>query len=393
MSPPSAAAKPAHVVIIGGGPAGLTAAAQLRRSGISRVTVLDREQHMGGIPRHTDHVGFGMRDLHRLMTGPAYARRLASRAQHHGVELRSATTAIGIDGTTVILATGDRLEADAVVLATGVRERPRAARLVPGDRPSGVFTTGSIQQLTAIHRRTIGHRGVIVGAEHVSFSAIWTLRHGGCQPVAMVTELARHQTLTPLRLVTATRHRVPIITGAWVAEIIGRGRVEAVVLSSGRRIDCDTVVFTGDWIPDHEIVRRAGLSMTPRAASPAVTQSYQTSSRGVFAIGNLVHPAETADICALDGLLAAAAVVRWLTNGQWPSRLDPIDVTAPVLWASHSSHGVTARVGEVVHGRLQLLADEQVVATTRRRQLVPHRAILLRANVSPTARLMVRLAE
>lgn len=387
------ATTPAHVVIIGGGPAGLTAATRLRALGVGRVTVLDREQQMGGIPRHTDHLGFGVRDLHRLMTGPNYARRLVTRAEECGVELRSSTTAAAIDGTAVTLTNGERMQADAVVLATGVRERPRAARLVPGDRPAGVFTTGTIQQLTALHHRSIGRRGVIVGAEHVSFSAIWTLRHGGCTPIAMVTELPRHQTLAPLRLATATRYRVPIITGASVSQIIGHTRVEAVLLSNGRRLDCDTVVFTGDWIPDHEIVRRAGLAMTPHAGSPTVTQTFQTSSPGVFAVGNLVHPAETADVCALDGRSVAAAVVRWLADREWPSNVDAIAVEAPVLWAAHSSHGVTARVAEVIHGRLQLLADGHVVATTRRRQLVPHRAILLRAAVSPVARLMVRLAE
>ena len=387
------ATTPAHVVIIGGGPAGLTAATRLRALGVGRVTVLDREQQMGGIPRHTDHLGFGVRDLHRLMTGPNYARRLVTRAEECGVELRLSTTAADIDGTAVTLTNGERMQADAVVLATGVRERPRAARLVPGDRPAGVFTTGTIQQLTAPHHRSIGRRGVIVGAEHVSFSAIWTLRHGGCTPIAMVTELPRHQTLAPLRLATASRHRVPIITGASVSQIIGHTRVEAVLLSNGRRLDCDTVVFTGDWIPDHEIVRRAGLAMTPHAGSPTVTQTFQTSSPGVFAVGNLVHPAETADVCALDGRSVAAAVVRWLADREWPSNVDAIAVEAPVLWAAHSSHGVTARVAEVIHGRLQLLADGHVVATTRRRQLVPHRAILLRAAVSPVARLMVRLAE
>lgn len=382
----------AHVVVIGGGPAGLTAAVHLRRSGVSRVTVLDREQQMGGIPRHTDHLGFGLRDLHRLMSGPNYARRLVALADQHGVELRGATTAIDLDGTAVTLSNGHRLEADAVMLATGVRERPRAARLVPGDRPSGVFTTGSVQQLTSLHHRSVGTRGVIVGAEHVSFSAIWTLRHGGCKTIAMVTSLPRHQTLLPLRLASATRHRVPLITDASVIEIVGHDRVEAVLLSNGRRLDCDTVVFTGDWIPDHEIARRAGLVMTPRAGSPAVTEAYQTSSPGVFAIGNVVHPAETADICALDGRLAASAVVRWLTERQWPSSVHPIEIEAPVLWAAHSSHGVTVRIGEMIHGRVQLLADGNVVASTRHRRLVPHRAILLRAEVSPSAHLMVHLA-
>jgi thioredoxin reductase len=382
----------AEVVVVGGGPSGLSAAIELRQTGVNDVIVLDREQQLGGIPRHTDHLGFGLRDMHRVLSGPAYARRLVHRAERVGVDMRAGATVVGLDGTSVLLADGSRLSANAVMLATGVRERPRAARLVPGDRPAGIFTTGSIQQLTALHHRAIGHRGVIVGAEHVSFSAIWTMRHGGCTPIAMVTALPRHQTMTPLRLATATRHRVPIITDVTVAEIIGRHRVEAVVLSNGRRLACDTVVFTGDWIPDHEIARRAGLSMTPRALSPAISVEYQSSTPGVFAIGNLVHPAETADICALDGRRAASSVVDWLDKGSWAD-VDPIDVEAPIAWAAHSSHGLTFRVDSPVRARIQLRSDRGIVATTRRRRLMPNRAITITAPITAGTALKVRLVE
>ena len=69
-----------HVIVVGGGPSGLSAAIELRRRGVERVTVFEREREAGGVPRHTDHLGFGMRDLHRLMTGPRYARRLVTAA-------------------------------------------------------------------------------------------------------------------------------------------------------------------------------------------------------------------------------------------------------------------------------------------------------------------------
>ena len=78
-----------------------------------------------------------------------------------------------LDGTAAVLATPSgpiEIDAAAVVLATGVRERPRSARLVAGDRPAGVLTTGALQQFAAAHQR-VGRRAVVVGAEHVSFSA------------------------------------------------------------------------------------------------------------------------------------------------------------------------------------------------------------------------------
>jgi len=213
-------------------------------------------------------------------------------------------------GTTIFSI--DDIDADAVILATGARERPRSARLVPGDRPMGILTTGSLQQL-ATARQRVGTRAVIVGAEHVSFSAILTLDHVGCRSVAMVTPLARHQSYAVLKLAAATRHRVPILTGVDIAEIVGHRRVEQVILTDGRRIDCDTVVFTGCWVPDHELARRSGLAINAAIKGPAVDTTFRTSRDGVFAIGNLVHEVAAADRCALDGKAVAAVVVASLS--------------------------------------------------------------------------------
>ena len=63
------------VIVIGGGPAGVAAALELRRAGAS-VTLLDREATLGGATRHCSHSPFGMREFGRVYLGPAYARRL-----------------------------------------------------------------------------------------------------------------------------------------------------------------------------------------------------------------------------------------------------------------------------------------------------------------------------
>jgi thioredoxin reductase len=332
--------------------------------------VHEREKQPGGIPRHTEHLGYGMRDLHRVTTGPRYAAALVRRAEKAGVEILTGSTVASID----------QLDAAAVVLATGVRERPRAARLVPGDRPAGVLTTGALQQFVALHHQHVGRRAVVIGAEHVSFSAVLTLRHAGCEVAAMVTPLPRHQTYRTLALATAGRHRVPVRAGVDVAEVVGRSRVEGVVLTDGTRIDCDTVVFTGDWIPDHELARGGGLTMVPGSKAPVVDAGMHTERRGVFAIGNLVHPAETADVCALDGRHVATAVLDWLALHRWPEQVRPVEVVAPLRWAAHTARGVTLRVDGFATGRLRVTADGRELWVGRRRTFVPNRSNTITAE-------------
>src|SRR5206468_8260492 len=101
------------------------------------------------------------------------------------------------------------MAAGAVLLATGCRERPRTARLVPGDRPPGVMTTGELQRRVYLAGQRLPGRALVVGAEHVSFSAMVTLAHAGADVLALVTDQPRHQSFAVFALAAAARWRVP----------------------------------------------------------------------------------------------------------------------------------------------------------------------------------------
>jgi thioredoxin reductase len=328
------------VAIVGGGPAGLAAAVELRARGAGEVVVIEREAEVGGIPRHARHQGFGVRDLRRPLSGPAYARRYARLARAAGVDVLTETMATGwADGALEFTSPRGRstLSPSAIVLATGCRERPRSARLVPGSRPGGVMTTGMLQQLVYLQRRPAGKRALIVGAEHVSFSAIATLAHGGARALALTTELAHHQSLAAFRLGARVRYGVPVWTRTRVSEIRGRERVEEVELtdleSGGRReVACDTLVFSADWVPDHELAVLGGVELDTLTRGPAVDPGLHCSRAGVFAAGNLLHGAEQADVAALSGRHVGASVGRYLTTGEWPAQRVPVHCQPPLGW-------------------------------------------------------------
>ncbi|MEU8654156.1 FAD-dependent oxidoreductase [Streptomyces sp. NPDC048737] len=407
------AARDVDVLIVGAGPAGLAAAARLAAAGAGRVEVLDRERRPGGTPRHCAHGGYGTL-LHPL-SGPAYARLLVTAAGRAGATVRPGVTALDWAGPlslhTVSPDGPETLTARAVVLATGAHERPRAARLVPGTRPAGVHTTGELQRAVHLHGQRIGTRAVVVGAEDVSYAAADTVRAAGATVVAMLTEHARPQTAAARAADSRLRHGVPLLTHTTVAELLGHGRLSGVRVRhhDGRTavLPCDTVVFTGDFVPDHELARRAGLSLDPGTRGPAVDGALRTSRPGVFAAGSLLHPVESAATAARDGAHAAGAVLDHLTltgagagagagadtrTGRRPAGTGhpsavPLTVAPPLRWIAPNRVTPADRLPyvlrtatELTRPVLHVTQNGRVLHRERLRTALPNRTLRLPAD-------------
>jgi thioredoxin reductase len=357
------------VVIVGGGPSGLRAAADLAPLVTGTVLVLEREAVAGGIPRHSDHPGYGIRDMGTFISGPHYARILRERAAAAGAVIMTDATVTdwaGPRSLNVTTPTGRiRVDARAVVLATGARERPRPARLIPGDRSHGVYTTGHLQNVVHLKHREVGKRAVIVGSELVSWSAAMTLHHVGCRTVLMTTEYPSSDSYWLFNRPGRIFFRTRVATRTKVTAILGRPDVEAVEiedLDTGNRrtVACDTVILTGDWIPDNELARAAGIALDPRSRGPLVDSAFRTTIPGVFSIGNVVHPVDTADIAALDGA-AVARHVRAYLNGARPSDQGvEIRTEAPFRWVS--PHLVRPGDPAPARRRLLLWTDRYIAA-------------------------------
>ena len=200
-----------------------------------------------------------MRDLKRFISGPAYARRLTAMAQDAGATLETEAMVTNWAGERRLQITSPRgirtVTADAVVLATGARERPRPARLVPGDRPDGVYTTGQLQNLVHLHHAHVGSRALIVGAELVSWSAVLTLREAGCATVGMVSGYPRSEAYAVFRLPGRFLMDGPVFTRSRVVGIDGKDRVRAAVVEN---------IDTGEARPRSTATR----SCSPATGSP-----------------------------------------------------------------------------------------------------------------------------
>ncbi len=385
-----------EVVIVGGGPAGLSAARRLGELGIRDVVVLEREQQAGGVPRHCGHTGFGLREFARLLHGPAYARRLVQAARR--IELRTGVTVTRLlPGGEVELATPGgpgRLAARAVLIAMGARETPRSARLVSGTRPWGVTTTGALQQMVYLSGIKPFERAIIIGSELVSFSAILTLRHAGIAPVAMIEENHRITARRPGDWIARTLFHVPVLTASRLVAIHGRRRVEAVEIErNGRRerIACDGVVFTGRFTPESALLAASQLEIDQATGGPSIDQHWRCSDPAYFAAGNLLRPIETAGVAWAEGRAAAEAIAASLA-GRLPVAARELRIawTAPLSyvypqrvaqpgWALHPLQ-LRARVRHAARGRLSILANGRTL-WARDVHALPERRIALPADL------------
>jgi len=339
MSNRTLSGKKIDVAIIGGGPAGLSAAIELKRCGVSRVVVFEREPEAGGIPRHCGHPPFGLREFKRLLTGPQYAKKLVKQAESCGVELHVSTSVVEARrGGILLVATQngqEEIAAERVIIATGVREKPRSARLISGLRQSGVVNTGALQSMVYLKNSRPFKRPVIIGTELVSFSAILTCRHAKIIPVAMIGENDKVLARWPVGLFPHLV-RLPLMLNQRLKRILGHRQVSGVELQDRngqtKTIECDGVILSGQFTPEASIARSGHLKIDTLTGGPIVDQYGRCSDPTYFAAGNILRPVETAGWSWNEGRRIGSWVANDLTtNNASDSKQIRITVNHPFI--------------------------------------------------------------
>ncbi|WP_103256505.1 NAD(P)/FAD-dependent oxidoreductase [Tabrizicola aquatica] len=369
-----------EVIVVGAGPAGLSAATELARAG-RRVVVLEREAEAGGVPRHCGHSPYGMREFKRVMSGPAYAARLRDTALAAGATIRTGTTVTALLPGGRVEVTSDQgpemLAAPVVLLAMGVRETSRAARLIGGEKPGGVMNTAALQGLVYLNGQSPFRRPVVLGTELVAFSALLTCRHAGIKPAAMVEPGPRVTAWSAARWLPRLMG-VPLYLQSDIAAIRGRSRVEAVVLHTPNgevEIEADGVIVTGGFRPESALLRTSHLGVDPQGGGPVIDAWGRLADPAYFAAGNLLRGVETAGWCWAEGRRTAHAILSAL-EGRLPApggarltvahpalRLAVPQVLGPASDAPHDR--LQIRLTRAVKGRLRLTQGDRVLVEAR----------------------------
>lgn len=325
------------VVVIGGGPAGMAAALAANKAG-ARVSIVEREQHLGGILRQCIHPGFGLSHFKQELTGPEYAQRFIDQVRATDIALFLGSLVLGIDSgegaeaaavhTVTLMSPAGMLQLTgrAVVLAMGCRERTRSEIKIPGSRPAGVFTAGLAQRYINIENLKPGSRAVILGSGDIGLIMARRCTLEGIS-VEGVYELMPYANGLRRNVKNCLDDfGIPLHLSTTVTRVIGHDRVEAVEVSqvderlapipgTERIVPCDTLLLSVGLIPENELSVGAGVELDPRTRGAVVDQSLQTGVPGIFACGNVLHVHDLADNVTTESERAGAAAAAYALGG------------------------------------------------------------------------------
>jgi NADPH-dependent 2,4-dienoyl-CoA reductase/sulfur reductase-like enzyme len=305
----------ADVAVIGAGPAGLAAAISARENGAKNVIILDRNSWLGGILPQCIHDGFGVEETGTSMTGPEYAEMYIKTAEKQGITFFNETMVLQFDKNRKITAVNKKglheIKAKSIVLAMGCREKTRWDVMIPGDRPSGVYTAGVAQAFINLYNIMVGKNVVILGSGDVGLIMARRLKFEGANVLGVV-EILPYASGLPRNVVQCLdEYNIPLYLNHTVTYIEGRERLESVTIvqvdekmnvicETEKKIECDTLLFSLGLIPENELSKNVGIEIDNLTGGPIIDQSFETSLPGVFACGNCLQVYDAVDVLAMD---------------------------------------------------------------------------------------------
>lgn len=318
------------LVVIGGGPAGLAAACEAKKNGIDKVLILERDKEAGGILNQCIHNGFGLHYFKEELTGPEYAQRFIDLAKEYKVEIRLNTMVLEFNNEKIIQAVSKDygyqiIKAKAIILAMGCRERTRGAISIPGDRPSGVLTAGSAQMYVNMQGLMCGKKIVILGSGDIGLIMARRLALEGAEVIACVELMPYSNGLARNIVQCLHDYNIPLLLSHTVTDIVGKGRLEKVVISKvddnrmpikGTEIEleCDTLLLSVGLIPENEITREVGINIDTRTKGAIVFENMETSMDGVFACGNVCHVHDLVDFVTGESQKAGRSAAKYIND-------------------------------------------------------------------------------
>jgi NADPH-dependent 2,4-dienoyl-CoA reductase/sulfur reductase-like enzyme len=386
------------IIVIGGGPAGLAAAIEAKKNGVDSILIIERDRELGGILQQCIHNGFGLHVFKEELTGPEYAERFIEELQSMNIEYKLNTMVLTVTNEKEIHAVNPidgymTLKANAIILAMGCRERTRGAISIPGTRPSGVFTAGTAQRYINMEGYMVGKKVVILGSGDIGLIMARRMTLEGAQVLAVVEVLPFSGGLTRNIVQCLDDYKIPLYLSHTVTNIKGHHRIEGVTIAKvddkrkpipGTEVeyDCDTLLLSVGLIPENELTSAAGAIIDSRTSGPLVNESMETTIKGIFACGNVVHVHDLVDFVTEESQRAGRSAALYVNHqlvedgscfktsaGEGITYIVPQTVRVDNLQANLELFMRVKKVYKNV--KLVIKADDTVIKEIKKKHLAP----------------------
>lgn len=315
------------VVIIGGGPAGLSAAIEIAKLAPEKVLVIDENRRPGGQLFKQIHKFFGSKSHGAGIRGADIGRQLLAETQRLGVEVWLNSAVIGLfpEKQVVALRDGATVSVDAqrVLVCTGASEN---AVSFPGWTLPGVMGAGAAQTMANVNRVLPGQNVLMVGSGNVGVIVSYQLVQAGAEVVGIVEAMPRIGAYG-VHASKVRRAGVPFYLGHTIMRAEGEGRVERAVIvaidekyqpiaGTEKKLDVDVICLAAGLRPMTELAWMHGVrhAFIPALGGwmPLHNADMETSVPGVYVAGDTAG-VEEANTAMEEGRLAGVAVAQSLS--------------------------------------------------------------------------------
>lgn len=298
------------LVIIGGGSAGMAAAIGAYNEGIKDILILEKGEFLGGILNQCIHNGFGLTEFKEELTGPEFASRFIEQVKEKGIEFKLHSFVTDISKDKVITYTSKEegvvnIKAKAIIMAAGCYERNAGAIGIPGDRPAGVLTAGQAQLFLNEYGYMTGKKVFILGSGDIGLIMARRLTLEGAKVLGVAEICAWSNGLNRNMVQCLEDYGIPLYLSHTVSKVIGKGRLEKIVLSkvdekmqpipgTEKEFDVDTLILSIGLLPNNDLLNHIGIP-TSRSRGSLVNDKLETCVQGIFSCGNVLHVHDLVD--------------------------------------------------------------------------------------------------
>jgi len=313
--------KKCEVIVIGAGPAGLSAAIEAAGKGM-QVTVFDENARPGGQLFKQIHKFFGSKEHQAKERGFRIGEKLLAEALSLGVQVILDTKVVGFFAhKQVSVVHNHQMEhyvANKIVIATGASENMLP---FPGWTLPGVIGAGAAQTMMNLHGVRPGNKVLMIGSGNVGVVVAYQLLQAGCEVVAVI-DAAPTIGGYGVHAAKIARMGVPFYLSHTIQHAHGQEQVEGATIvavdsawqtipGSEKFFSIDTICIAVGLSPMSQLAQLAGCQMEDNPAKggivPVCDEYGKTSVEGIFAAGD-VSGIEEASSAMIKGRIAGALI-------------------------------------------------------------------------------------